>query len=124
MGAITSPTSPRSGSGWAGRRSGRILEVVAGPAASWMPEAMDRAAEEDLLSRVAWIRSLARRLVAGAEQADDLAQEAVLAALEHGPRPDGSTASRKGWWATVLRNKAREHGRATARRAAREQRAA
>ncbi|MBI5433949.1 MAG: sigma-70 family RNA polymerase sigma factor [Planctomycetes bacterium] len=72
---------------------------------------------EKLLAHVGWVRALARSLVRDAAEADDLAQEALTAALEHGPR--GEVAWR-GWFRVVLRNLIAERSRAGGRRAARE----
>ena len=77
--------------------------------------------QEVLLSEVGWVRSLARSLVADAHLADDLAQDACLAALEASPRTDRPI---RGWLATVVRNLLRQARRREARRRAREERAA
>ncbi|MGH7150064.1 MAG: RNA polymerase sigma factor, partial [Planctomycetota bacterium] len=77
--------------------------------------------QEALLSEVGWVRSLARSLVADAHLADDLAQDACLAALEASPRTDRPI---RGWLATVLRNLVRQSKRREARRRGREERAA
>ncbi|HKB15275.1 MAG TPA: sigma-70 family RNA polymerase sigma factor [Planctomycetota bacterium] len=86
---------------------------------------MDRAPRvfdhEVLLSEVGWVRRLARSLVADAHLADDLAQDACLAALEASPRTDRPI---RGWLATVVRNLVRQSKRRDARRRAREERAA
>src|SRR5512132_2336194 len=72
---------------------------------------------ERLLEHREWVRALARSLVEGAADADDLAQEAWVAALKNPPRND---ASLRGWFATTLRNLARNHRRDAFRRARRE----
>ncbi|MCI0587806.1 MAG: sigma-70 family RNA polymerase sigma factor, partial [Planctomycetes bacterium] len=77
--------------------------------------------QEVLLSEVGWVRRLARSLVADAHLADDLAQDACLAALEASPRTDRPI---RGWLATVVRNLLRQSRRREARRRAREERAA
>ncbi|QDU65971.1 RNA polymerase sigma factor [Engelhardtia mirabilis] len=78
---------------------------------------MSSAEYEQLLSQGAWVRDLARRLVRDPDLADDLAQEAWLAAARirwsevHSPRA---------WMATVLRRALRERLRGEERRALRE----
>ena len=71
---------------------------------------------DELLRHAAWVRRLAREL-AGASQADDLAQDAWLAALERPPR---GVAQLRGWFARVLANRARSLARTDRRRARRE----
>jgi len=70
-----------------------------------------------LLAEVSWIRRLARELVADRELAEDLVQEACVAALEHAPR---ERSKLRQWLAEVLRNALRQHARAQGRRGARE----
>src|SRR5262245_4047865 len=72
---------------------------------------------ESLLVHREWVRALARRLVADDSRADDLEQDAWLAALRSPPQ-DGS--SPRAWLATVLRNFARKAHRGDERRARRE----
>lgn len=74
---------------------------------------------DTLLAQRAWVRALAVALV-GRADADDLEQEAWLAALE---RPPGDEAPRA-WLATVLRRTASRMRRTLSRRAARERVAA
>ena len=81
-----------------------------GPSASTPPE--------QLLRHAQWVRRLARSLVADAHRADDLAQEALVRALERPPERPGPL---RGWLATVLRNLAAEGRRGTVRREAREE---
>jgi RNA polymerase sigma-70 factor (ECF subfamily) len=76
---------------------------------------------ETLLAQRAWVRDLARSLVRDENRADDLEQQAWLAALEHPPRDE---ASPRGWLATVLRRAMGKDRRSDARRGAREQVAA
>ena len=64
------------------------------------------------------LRALARSLVHGDPDADDLVQDAALAALEHPPATDRPV---RPWLATVLRNRWRFLHRGATRRAAREQ---
>ncbi|MCC6408490.1 MAG: sigma-70 family RNA polymerase sigma factor [Planctomycetes bacterium] len=72
---------------------------------------------EALLEHSDWVRALARTLVADSAQAEDVAQEAWLAALRHPPR---DASNPRGWLATVVRNAARKLARERVRRAARE----
>lgn len=75
---------------------------------------------EALLAHQAWMRRLAGRLARDAGEAEDLVQEAWVAALkERGPVGDVA-----GWLATVLRNSARSLRRGEARATAREAAAA
>ncbi len=72
----------------------------------------------DLLARHAgWMRALSRELVSDPEMADDLAQDAALAALE---RPPSDAGRMRGWIARVMRNLFRERLRAGESRRARE----
>jgi DNA-directed RNA polymerase specialized sigma24 family protein len=41
---------------------------------------------EALLANADWVRALARRLVSNANDADDIAQDALTSALQHPPR--------------------------------------
>src|SRR5688572_22196714 len=93
-----------------------------GAAASWSAATMtphpDRPTTAALLGEhVGWLRELARHLCADAHLAEDLAQEACVAALEAPPR-EGSKL--RPWLATVLRNELRQRARGGARRDARE----
>lgn len=74
---------------------------------------------ETLLSHRPWVRTLAAALAQPAD-ADDLEQEAWLAALERPPRDEAPRA----WLATVLRRTASKMRRTLARRATRERAAA
>jgi RNA polymerase sigma factor (sigma-70 family) len=76
----------------------------------------------ELLAQAAWARRLARRLVADEARADDLVQQAWLAALQR--RSDAIRASARGWFGGVLRNVAAKTRRESARRDARERAAA
>ncbi|MCI0588382.1 MAG: sigma-70 family RNA polymerase sigma factor [Planctomycetes bacterium] len=76
---------------------------------------------ERLLEHAGWIRSLARRLSRDAASADDLAQKALVAAIEHPPAPERPL---RRWFAAVLRNFAREDHRSETRRVERERRVA
>jgi RNA polymerase sigma-70 factor (ECF subfamily) len=71
-----------------------------------------------LLAHVAWVRDLARELVpADRHLAEDLAQDACLAALSRRPSTELPLAA---WLGKVVRNLARQSKRGTSRRAARE----
>jgi RNA polymerase sigma-70 factor (ECF subfamily) len=76
---------------------------------------------ETLLAERAWVRALARSLVADEHAADDLEQDAWVAVLE---RPPARTTSPRGWLATVLRRGAGRGRRGDFRRARRERAAA
>lgn len=76
---------------------------------------------EALLANASWMRALARGLLGDAHEADDVVQEAALAALRGAPA--GGTEPRA-WLARVVRNAAWRRLRTRARREAREQRAA
>jgi len=70
-----------------------------------------------LLSHSRFLRSLAMEIVADAAAADDVVQEAWLAAVRH---PPADPAKMRGWLAAVVRNLARRSVRGTARRRSRE----
>ncbi|MEM9378614.1 MAG: sigma-70 family RNA polymerase sigma factor [Planctomycetota bacterium] len=70
-----------------------------------------------LLSQTRWMRALAMGLVADPNEADDVAQEAALAALQHGPKDRPPS---RAWLATVVRNFAWRRRRTETRRADRE----
>ncbi len=74
---------------------------------------------EALLDEGAWVRALAQRLV-GAGDADDVAQDTLIAALEHAPR---DPLHRRSWLARVTTNFARLKHRGDAHRTQREMRA-
>lgn len=73
-----------------------------------------------VLGEIEGLRALARSLVYGDADADDLLQDTAIAALQHPPTNPGKGAVR-GWLAAVLRNRWRMDRRAEARRRAREQ---
>jgi RNA polymerase sigma factor (sigma-70 family) len=75
------------------------------------------AGPEQLLEHAAWARRLAGTLVRDAAAADDLVQQAWLAALL---RPPAAGRPLRPWLGQVLRNFARQGRRATGRRAERE----
>jgi RNA polymerase sigma-70 factor (ECF subfamily) len=72
---------------------------------------------EALLAHRAWVRGLARSLVHDESRADDLEQQAWLAALEGPPAREESA---RAWFATVLRRAAARAFRGERRRDARE----
>ncbi len=76
---------------------------------------------EDLLAHTRWLRALARRLLQDPNDADDVAQDALVAALEHPPAPDRPLEP---WLARVAANFARRRRRGEGRRRAREAAAA
>ena len=75
---------------------------------------------QELLARAGWVRALAVRLVDERDAADDLAQDACVAALS----APGGVRSPGAWLAGALRHLARRRRRGEARRAARERAAA
>jgi RNA polymerase sigma factor (sigma-70 family) len=75
----------------------------------------------ELLTQGAWARRLARRLMRGDDEADDLLQEAWMSAAK-GPGP--SRATPRTWLAGVMHILARRHARAAGRRRQREGEAA
>ena len=109
---------------------------------------MDPRSTEAVLRELEGMRALARSLVHGDADADDLLQDAAVATLEHPPdfdrlcratgdgdpagsaggagggAPRGSAQPARGWLAVVLRNRRRMDARGEARRRARETAAA
>lgn len=76
---------------------------------------------EELLSHQAFVRDLARRLLADDATADDVAQDAMVAAVVRPPRTGSNV---RAWLATVVRNLVRRGARTERRRDARERAAA
>ncbi|MEM7309017.1 MAG: sigma-70 family RNA polymerase sigma factor [Planctomycetota bacterium] len=76
---------------------------------------------ESLLAQADWIRELARRLVVDDAEADDVAQDAWVSALEH---PPSGLRSPRAWLTRVVANAARQRARGGARSRAREERVA
>ena len=76
---------------------------------------------EELLSHAHWARALARQLLRDEERADDVVQEAWLAAVERPPRPGPGL---RVWFARLIRNLANNLRRAEQRRARHERGAA
>lgn len=72
---------------------------------------------ESVLRELEGLRSLARSLVRGDAEADDLVQDTAVAAITHPPVADRPV---RPWLATVLRNRWRMNRRSEARRRARE----
>lgn len=72
---------------------------------------------EALLAHREWVRSLARRLTDNAVDADDLEQDAWLAAASARPR---NGVGIRAWFARVMRNRAAERYRLDSNRGARE----
>ncbi len=87
---------------------------------------MTRIDVDRLLAEDAWLRRLARRLVADASDADDAAQQAWVAALTapHSPDSPESVRSLRSWLGGVLRNVRAASSRRDLRREARELRTA
>lgn len=73
---------------------------------------------ESVLDELEGLRALARSLVHGDAEADDLLQDAAVAAITHPPEADRPA---RPWLATVLRNRWRMNRRTEARRRVREQ---
>jgi RNA polymerase sigma factor (sigma-70 family) len=71
----------------------------------------------DILAHTAWMRRLARRLVADAAERDEVVQAVWVQALLHAP----ATANLRPWLAAVLRNVVRMRFRGEGRRARREE---
>jgi len=82
------------------------------------------ATPETLLEHAAWVRRLARGLVADVHGAAELEQETWLAALTHAPRAGAGATWGRGWLARVAANLAHRSRRTRERVAEREERAA
>jgi RNA polymerase sigma factor (sigma-70 family) len=76
---------------------------------------------EDLVAHAGFVRAVARRIVADAAGADDVAQDTFVAALERPPRRPSNL---RGWLGAVVRNVARFAARGERRRRGRERAAA
>jgi RNA polymerase sigma-70 factor (ECF subfamily) len=76
---------------------------------------------EELLTHARWARALARQLLRDEQRADDVVQEAWLAAVERPPRPGPGL---RAWFARLVRNLASNQRRAELRRARHERDAA
>src|SRR5262245_44762235 len=75
----------------------------------------------ELLANLDWVRELARRLVRDDAAAEDVAQDACVAAMRGRPRDPSRLV---GWLGTIVRNVVRQHARADRARRSRERRAA
>jgi RNA polymerase sigma-70 factor (ECF subfamily) len=75
-----------------------------------------------LLEHEGFVRALARTLVRDENEADDVAQQAMVAAIESPPEPRPQGV--RGWFATVVRNVVRQRRRGERRRHDREAAAA
>src|SRR5262245_504581 len=95
-----------TGSGW---RGVLLQEAMTDRAA---PQPLD-----ELLARRDWVRRFARTLARDDATADDLAQDAMLAAIEHTPRDAAAPA---GWFRRVLLRRAMNRSRGERRRDERE----
>lgn len=89
-----------------------------------MPGASTPLDLEALLRESEWLRRLAGALVRDPEAAEDLVQEAWVAALERPPRIGGRRSGLRAWLRTVLRHRARDEQRKALGRAWHEQQAA
>jgi RNA polymerase sigma-70 factor (ECF subfamily) len=76
---------------------------------------------EELLAHARWARALARQLLRDEQRADDVVQEAWLAAVERPPRPGPGL---RAWFARLIRNLANNQRRAELRRTLHERGAA
>src|SRR5688572_799011 len=76
---------------------------------------------EELLLHASWARALARRLVADEQRADDVVQQAWLAAVEKPPAPGPGL---RAWFSRLIRNVAHNQRRSERRRDHHERRAA
>ena len=81
------------------------------------PSDLSSSTLEALLTHIDWVRRLAASLVRDANQADDIAQETWLSALEHPPR---SAENLRAWIGKLARNAARQMRRGETRRQRRE----
>ena len=79
------------------------------------------ATTDELLSHADWVRRLSRALLSDPNAAEDVAQDAWVAALK---RPPTAGDGMRAWWARVVRSTASNHRRSEVRRTDREQRVA
>ncbi len=77
------------------------------------------ATTEELLAHAGWVRALSRALVTDPNAAEDIEQDAWVAALQ---RPPTAGDGLRAWWARVVRNEASDMRRGQTRRTDREQR--
>ncbi len=73
-----------------------------------------------LLAHVAWVKSLARNIVADDHDAEDLAQQTLTRALEQPPRESGSPPQLRAWLAAVAHRFALQRNRSESARRRRE----
>ncbi len=73
-----------------------------------MPDAPVPLDLEALLRESDWLRRLAGALVHDSQAAEDLVQEAWVAALEHPPRTGGRRSRLRAWLRTIVRHRARD----------------
>src|SRR5689334_24566563 len=85
------------------------------------PDSQRPASTDELLAHADWVRRLSRALLSDPNAADDVAQDAWVAALK---RPPTAGAGMRAWWARVVRSTASNHRRSELRRTDREQRVA
>ncbi|MFY9345183.1 MAG: sigma factor, partial [Planctomycetota bacterium] len=78
---------------------------------------LPQATVRELLADLGWVRTLARALARDGHDADDLAQDACLAALQSPPPHDHNV---RGWFQRVLANLVRQGERSRWRRHRRE----
>lgn len=76
---------------------------------------------KEILPHSGWIRTLTRRLLVDPNQADDVAQRALLAALENPPQRG---AHPRAWLTVIARNLVRQDARSRKRRSERERKSA
>src|SRR5262245_26015621 len=86
-----------------------------------MDSALPSLSVQALLEHQSFVRAVARGLLGDDAAAEDVAQETWLRSLGFGPTRSGTV---RAWLTSVSRNLARDERRGTARRAAREERAA
>ncbi len=111
---------PRSPATWSSLTKSGNAEPAGGLSTSVVSTDPAILSEESVLAQGAFLRAIARALVAGEHDAEDVAQEAWVRAVERGatirdPRP---------WLASVTRSLAHRLRRSTSRRSARERVAA
>src|SRR5262249_39614068 len=95
----------------------RLLRTTLDPTVRRWRHAVD-VTPDHLMRELAGLRALARSLIHGDLDADDLIQDTAISAIAHPPTDDRPL---RPWLATVLRNRWRMDGRGRARRQAREQ---
>ncbi|MFO1077596.1 MAG: RNA polymerase sigma factor [Planctomycetota bacterium] len=86
-----------------------------------MSEDLRPTAEAAVLSELEWVRRLARRLLQDATLADDVAQDAWLAAAQSPPEERDRAGGLRAWLSVVVKNRVRRLVRTDRRRRAREE---